>query len=344
MKKTILLGVCFYLALCLCACSEAEAPEPEFVLTYAENQAQNYPTSLGGERFAELVKERTGGKVVVQVKYAGEYGTDEEVVSQMQFGGIDFARISLAVIADEVPILNALQMPFLYQDAAHMWRILDGETGTELLQVFQEAQLIGLSWYDSGARSFYSTKPIRSMEDLKGMSVRVQNSQLAMDMVSLLGAEPVYVDHNDVLYAFETRKITAAENNWPVYQYMDHYQVAKYYTVVEHTRVPDVQIASQRTWEILPEEYRQVILECARESALYQRNLWVRNDIFARAAVIDSGCEIIFLEPEEKLKFRETVQPLYQKYCGDHLDLIKAIQAEAAAPIGTGEGSSAPEP
>lgn len=344
MKKTILLGVCFYLALCLCACSEAEAPEPEFVLTYAENQAQNYPTSLGGERFAELVKERTGGKVVVQVKYAGEYGTDEEVVSQMQFGGIDFARISLAVIADEVPILNALQMPFLYQDAAHMWRILDGETGTELLQVFQEAQLIGLSWYDSGARSFYSTKPIRSMEDLKGMSVRVQNSQLAMDMVSLLGAEPVYVDHNDVLYAFETRKITAAENNWPVYQYMDHYQVAKYYTVVEHTRVPDVQIASQRTWEILPEEYRQVILECARESALYQRNLWVRNDIFARAAVIDSGCEIIFLEPEEKLKFRETVQPLYQKYCGDHMDLIKAIQAEAAAPIGTGEGSSAPEP
>ena len=344
MKKTILLGVCFYLALCLCACSEAEAPEPEFVLTYAENQAQNYPTSLGGERFAELVKERTGGKVVVQVKYAGEYGTDEEVVSQMQFGGIDFARISLAVIADEVPILNALQMPFLYQDAAHMWRILDGETGTELLQVFQEAQLIGLSWYDSGARSFYSTKPIRSMEDLKGMSVRVQNSQLAMDMVSLLGAEPVYVDHNDVLYAFETRKITAAENNWPVYQYMDHYQVAKYYTVVEHTRVPDVQIASQRTWEILPEEYRQVILECAREFALYQRNLWVRNDIFARAAVIDSGCEVIFLEPEEKLKFRETVQPLYQKYCGDHLDLIKAIQAEAAAPIGTGEGSSAPEP
>lgn len=344
MKKTILLGVCFCLALCLCACSEAETPEPEFVLTYAENQAQNYPTSLGGERFAELVKERTGGKVVVQVKYAGEYGTDEEVVSQMQFGGIDFARISLAVIADEVPILNALQMPFLYQDAAHMWRILDGETGTELLQVFQEAQLIGLSWYDSGARSFYSTKPIRSMEDLKGMSVRVQNSQLAMDMVSLLGAEPVYVDHNDVLYAFETRKITAAENNWPVYQYMDHYQVAKYYTVVEHTRVPDVQIASQRTWEILPEEYRQVILECARESALYQRNLWVRNDIFARAAVIDSGCEIIFLEPEEKLKFRETVQPLYQKYCGDHLDLIKAIQAEAAAPIGTGEGSSAPEP
>ena len=326
MKKMILFGFCLCLALCLCACSEAETTEPEFVLTYAENQAQNYPTSLGGERFAELVKERTEGKVIIQVKYAGEYGTDEEVVRQMQFGGIDFARISLAVIADEVPVLNVLQMPFLYQDAAHMWRILDGEIGAELLQTFQENKLIGLSWYDSGARSFYSTKPIHSIEDLKGMSVRVQNSQLAMDMVSLLGAKPVYVDHNDVLYAFETRKITAAENNWPVYQYMDHYQVAKYYTVVEHTRVPDVQIASKRTWEILPEEYREIILECARESALYQRNLWVRNDIFARATVIDSGCEIIFLEPGHKQEFRKAVEPLYDQYCSEHLDLVEKIR------------------
>ena len=326
LKKMILLGFCICLALCLCACSEAEATEPEFVLTYAENQAQNYPTSLGGERFAELVKERTEGKVIIQVKYAGEYGTDEEVVSQMQFGGIDFARISLAVIADEIPMLNVLQMPFLYQDAAHMWRILDGEIGTELLQTFQEAKLIGLSWYDSGARSLYATKPIHSMEDLKGMSVRVQNSQLAMDMVSLLGAKPVYVDHNDVLYAFETRKITAAENNWPVYQYMDHYQVAKYYTVVEHTRVPDVQIASKRTWEILPEEYQKIILECASESAQYQRNLWVRNDIFARATVIDSGCEIIFLEPDQKQEFRKAVEPLYNQYCGEYLDLVEKIR------------------
>lgn len=326
MKKMILSGFCFWLALCLCACSEAETTEPEFVLTYAENQAQNYPTSLGGERFAELVKERTEGKVIIQVKYAGEYGTDEEVVSQMQFGGIDFARISLAVIADEVPVLNVLQMPFLYQDPAHMWRILDGEIGANLLESFQENELVGLSWYDSGARSFYSTKPIHSIEDLKGMSVRVQNSQLAMDMVSLLGAKPVYVDHNDVLYAFETRKIDAAENNWPVYQYMDHYLVAKYYTVVEHTRIPDVQIASKRTWEILPEAYQKIIMECAKESAEYQRNLWIRNDIFARATVIDSGCEIIFLEPDKKQEFREVVAPLYEAYCSDYMDLIQKIR------------------
>lgn len=326
MKKLLMIGLCICLALCLCACGGAEETEPDFVLTYAENQAQNYPTSLGGERFAELVKERTKGKVIIQVKYAGEYGTDEEVVSQMQFGGIDFARVSLAVIADEVPVLNVLQLPFLYEDATHMWRILDGEIGRELLDSFREDELIGLSWFDAGARSFYATRPIWSLADLNGLTVRVQNSQLAMDMIKLLGAKPVYVDHNDVHYAFETRKIDAAENNWPVYQYMDHYMVAKYYTVVEHTRVPDVQIASKRTWEILPEEYREIILECAGESALYQRNLWVRNDIFARATVIDSGCEVIFLEPEQKKEFQDAVQPLYQQYCGDHMDLIKRIR------------------
>ena len=326
MKKLMMLCLSLCLALGLCACSGLETTEPEYVLTYAENQAQNYPSSLGGERFAQLVKERTDGKVIIQVKYAGEYGTDEEVVTQMHFGGIDFARVSLAVIADEVPVLNVLQLPFLYQDSSHMWRILDGEIGTQLLDAFQENELVGLSWYDAGARSLYSTKPIRELSDLKGRTVRVQNSQLAMDMVTLWGAKPVYVDHNDVHYAFETRKIDAAENNWPVYQYMDHYLVAKYYTVLEHTRVPDVQIASKRVWEVLPEEYREIILECAKESALYQRNLWVRNDIFARATVIDSGCEVIFLEPEQKQSFQKVVEPLYQQYCGDYMDLIQKIR------------------
>lgn len=328
MKKLIVLLLAICMLLCLSACADAENADPEYVLTYAENQPRNYPTSLGGERFAELVKERTDGKVIIQVKYAGEYGTDEEVVSQMQFGGIDFARISLAVIADEVPVLNVLQLPFLYQDSAHMWSVLDGEIGRKLLDNFAEANVIGLSWYDAGARSFYSTRPIRELSDLRGRTVRVQNSQMAMDMVIHLGGKPVYVDHNDVQYAFETHKIDTAENNWPVYQYLDHYMVAKYYTVVEHTRVPDVQIASSRTWKVLPEEYRQIILECAKESALYQRNLWVRNDIFARATVIDSGCEIIFLEPEQKKAFQEAVEPLYEKYCGEYADLIEEIQRQ----------------
>ena len=300
--------------------------EAEYVLTYAENQPQNYPSSLGGERFAELVKERTDGKVLVQVKYAGEYGTDEDVLEQMRFGGIDFARVSLAILADEVPMLNVLQMPFLYTDRDHMWRVLDSDLGSELLCSVTETGVVGMSWYDAGARSFYSTRPIRCLEDMASMTVRTQNSGLAMDMVEQLGATPVYYDHADVQYAFQTGRITAAENNWPVYQYMSHYRMAKYYTVVEHTRIPDIQIASAVTWEVLPEEYREIILQCAAESAQYQRNLWIRNDIFARAAVIDSGCEVIFLEPEQQQAFLDAVEPLYERYCGDYQELLQKIR------------------
>lgn len=326
LKKLLLLFLCLCILAGFAGCESQNDTVPDFVLTYAENQPQNYPTSLGGERFAQLVKERTEGKVVIQMKYGGEYGTDEEVVSQLYFGGLDFARVSLAVLADELPVLNVLQMPFLYEDADHMWRVLDGDIGDEIMATLQQSKVVGLSWYDAGARSFYSTTPIRTVEDMQGLTVRVQNSQLAMDMVTALGAEPVYVDHNDVHYAFETGKVDAAENNWPVYQFMDHYLVAKYYTVVEHTRVPDVQIISSRTWQMLPEEYQQIILECAQESAQYQRNLWVRNDIFARATVIDSGCEVIFLSTEEKQAFRDATQPLYEQYCADYLDLVNRIR------------------
>lgn len=326
MKKLILMLLCILLF--LPGCRNSTTPEAEYVLTYAENQPQNYPTSLGGERFAELVRERTDGKVIIQVKYAGEYGTDEEVLAQMRFGGIDFARVSLAILADEVPILNVLQMPFLYEDGDHMWRVLNSPLGDELLCACEQTGMVGLSWYDAGARSFYSTTPIRSLEDMAGLQVRTQNSGLAMDMMEYLGAVPVYYDHSDVHYAFETRRIDAAENNWPVYQYMGHYTVAKYYTVVEHTRIPDIQIASSVTWEVLPEEYREIIRQCAAESAEYQRNLWIRNDIFARATVIDSGCEVIFLDSEQKQAFRDAVAPLYETYCPDHMDLIRQIREQ----------------
>ena len=263
----LLLLAVFLLAGCT---SGADAPEPDFVLTYAENQPEGYPTVLGAQRFAELVKERTEGKVIIQVKHSGEFGSESEVLDQMAFGGIDFARVSLAELSDEIPKLNVLQLPFLYTDADHMWRILDGEIGEEFLTVFSEADLVGLSWYDAGARCFYTdTHPIRTPEDLQGLTVRVQDSQLVKDMVKALGAEPVTFPYGDVSYAFEMGKIDAAENNWPAYAMLKHYELAKYYTVDQHSRVPEIQLASARVWEKLPEGYRQIIADCARESALY---------------------------------------------------------------------------
>ena len=218
MKRLFFLLLTSLLLLTGCT-SKPEEPVPEFVLTYAENQPEGYPTVLAAQRFAELVEELTGGRVIIQVKHSGEFGSESEVLEQMAFGGIDFARVSLAELSDEIPSLNVLQLPFLYRDAEHMWRILDGEIGTEFLTVFEEAGLVGLSWYDAGARCFYTdVSPIRSPADMGGLTVRVQDSQMVMDMVKLLGAEPVTFHYGDVSYAFEMGKIDAAENNWPAYQ------------------------------------------------------------------------------------------------------------------------------
>ena len=314
--------------LLLCGCAEVpEETVPEYVLTYAENQPEGYPTVLGAERFAELVRERTGGKVVIQVKAGGEYGSESEVLEQMAFGGIDFARVSLAELSDEIPKLNVLLLPFLYEDADHMWRILDGQIGLEFLSEFDQAGLVGLSWYDAGARCFYTdTHPIRTPEDLQGLTVRVQDSQLVKDMVKALGAEPVSFPYGDVRYAFEMGKIDAAENNWPAYAMLKHYELAKYYTVDQHSRVPEIQLASARVWEKLPESYRQTIADCARESALYQRELWKETQSQYRSDAIDAGCREILLTAGERAEFRKKIEPLYQQYCGEYMDLVDQIR------------------
>lgn len=312
----------------LCGCSQSqEEPVPEFVLTYAENQPEGYPTVLAAQHFAQLVRERTGGKVIIQVRHSGEFGSEAEVLEQMAFGGIDFARVSLAELSDEIPKLNVLQLPFLYEDADHMWRILDGELGEAFLTVFDQVGLVGLSWYDAGARCFYTdAKPILSPADLEGMTVRVQDSRLVMDMVELLGGTPVTFPYGDVNYAFEMGKIQAAENNWPAYQSQEHYKLAKYFTVDQHSRVPEIQLASSRTWNKLPEEYRTIIESCARESALYQRELWKEQESRSRAEALASGCVEVTPWPEQQKAFRQTVEPLYEQYCADYMDLVEAIR------------------
>ena len=327
MDRRSFLAAGLALLLAGCKAGKTEKTTPDFVLTYADNQPADYPTTQGAERFAQLVEERTGGKVVVQVHSDGEYGTEQEIWEQLSLGGVDFARLSLAIAADDLPKLNVLQLPYLYRDAAHMWRVLDSATGEEFLQAFSERELVGLSWYDAGARSFYAQQPIRSLKDLAGKTVRVQDSQIVIDMIKLLGAQPVTFAYSDVYSAFETGQIDAAENNWPAYYLMDHYKVAPYYTVDEHSRVPEVQLASGRTWEKLPEEYREIIRACAKESAQYERQLWTQEEADARQSVLDAGCHEITLSEEELEAFRQLVQPLYRQYCGENMKLVEAIQA-----------------
>ena len=257
-RRTFLAGLGFA-ALQLAGCAAKPQTTPDYVLTYADNQPAGYPTTQGAQYFADLVQQQTGGKVVIQVKANGEYGSEQQVWEQLAIGGVDFARVSLSVVTDDLPRLNVLLLPYLYRDADHMWRVLDGSIGAEFLQDFTAQGRVGLSWYDAGARSFYARQPVRSLNDLQGKTIRVQDSQIVIDMIRLLGAVPETTAYSDVYSALETGQIDAAENNWPAYYSMEHYKVARYYMADEHSRVPEVQLASGRTWDALPEEYRQIL-------------------------------------------------------------------------------------
>ena len=299
---------------------------PEYVFSYAENQDEDYPTTLGGQYFANLVEEKTNGRIRILIQHSGERGNESQVISQLKYGGVDFARISISELTNEIKALNVLQLPYLYENSEHMWKVLDGKIGDYFLDVVSGYEMIGLSWYDAGARNFYTKdRPIRKLEDFEGLKIRVQESDMMASMVEYLGGEPVKKPYSEVYSLLEKSEADGAENNWPSYESMEHYEVAGYYTLDEHIRIPELQICSKHTWEKLSEEDQQIILECAKESSIYQRKLWKEQETKSRELAVSAGAEVVHLSTVEKKKFRKAVEPLFERYCGEHMDLIQEI-------------------
>jgi tripartite ATP-independent transporter DctP family solute receptor len=299
---------------------------PEYVFSYAENQNEDYPTTLGGQYFANLVEEKTNGRIRILIQHSGERGNESQVISQLKYGGVDFARISISELTNEIKALNVLQLPYLYENSEHMWKVLDGKIGDYFLDVVSGYEMVGLSWYDAGARNFYTKdRPIQKLEDFEGLKIRVQESDMMASMVEYLGGEPVKKPYSEVYSLLEKSEADGAENNWPSYESMQHYEVAGYYTLDEHIRIPELQICSKHTWEKLSEEDQQIILECAKESSIYQRKLWKEQETKSRELAVSAGAEVVHLSTVEKKKFRKAVEPLFERYCGEHMDLIQEI-------------------
>lgn len=332
MKKTLVAATCAILAagLALTGCNEKKSgASGKMVLRYAENQAQDYPTTQAAYKFAELVEQKTNGKIHIDVYHGGQLGDEKAVIEQLQFGAIDFTRVSLSPLSEFEKSLNVLQLPYLYKDAAQMWRVLEGSIGDQFLNSMEKNNLVGLSWFDAGARNFYDSKrPVTKLEDLKGLKIRVQESQLMMGMVSALGANPTPMAYGEVYSGLQTGVIDGAENNWPSYDSVSHYEVAKYYVLDEHTRVPEMQMVSKITWDKFSDEEKAIIRECAKESALLERQLWAEKEKSSEEKVRAAGCVITELEPGEKDKFQAAMQPLYTQFGAGYEDLIKQIQAQ----------------
>ena len=300
---------------------------PEFVFIYAENQSYDYPTTQGAYLFARMVHERTEGRIQIRIYADAELGSEEDLIDQLTYGGCDFMRASVATLTEYNPEANVLMMPYLYDSKEQMWNVLLGEIGDELMESFEGTGIVPLNWYDAGVRKFYFSEPIRSVGDLAGKRIRVQDSALMQDFIRLIGGEPVITVFDDVYEALETERVAGAENNWNSYESMGHYEVAPYYVLDGHNRIPELVLMSGVTMEKISEEDAAIIRECARSATDFERAIWQEREEESRKLVISSGTEVIEFSDGDIEKLREIVTPLYEQYCGEYMDLIERIRA-----------------
>ncbi len=308
-------------AIALGACGEEEsnaegtsgASGETVTLKMAEVQPDDYPTTIGDKEFARLVEEKTEGRYKIEVYSGGQLGEETNSIEQVQLGSIDLARVNASPLSQFAKEIGVTSMPFLFENEDAKWEKLNGEVGRELLDTLDGTNMVGLAFYDSGERSFYNTKrPVETPEDMKGLKIRVQNSEVAISVVESLGASATPMEYGEVYSSLQTGVIDGAENNFPSYFTSNHFEVAPYYTVNGYTGTPEVVIASQKVWDTLNDEDKEFFREAALESVEVQREAWAELTEESKTAVTDAGSELV--EIEDITAWRDAVQPVYDKY------------------------------
>jgi tripartite ATP-independent transporter DctP family solute receptor len=295
----------------------------------ADNQVAEYPTVQALEYFGRLLRERSAGRHQLTVFHSRQLGEEGETLLQTRAGALDVNRVNVAPLAEIVPQLNALLLPFMFDSPRHLNRVLDGEVGRELLGKLTPYGLVGLAFYDSGTRSIYnSQRPVRTLADLRGLRIRVQQSQITIEMIRRLGATPVPLPYGQVGTALTTRIIDGAENNWPSYVTTGHARVARHITLTEHTAQPEVLVMSMRAWDGLSAEDQGLVREAARESALFMRDLWRTWEEQAQQDAIASG--VLVVADADRDSFRGATAPMSaeMRAANPELDaLVRRIEA-----------------
>ncbi len=260
----------------------------------ADIQEESYPTVQALLYMDRLVAERTQGRQRIRVFHSRQLGEESQTIEQTRVGAIDLNRINVAAIGDVAPPLSILALPFLFRSIDHLYKVIDGPIGDDILAAIEPYGFIGLTYYDSGARSVYTrSTPVRSLSDLKGLRIRVQQSDLVVRMMKALGAEPVALPYGQVLTALQAQLVDGAENNWPSFVTTDHYKLARYYTLTEHTMGPEVLVMSRRAWQELSDTDRAIFRAAARESSQYMRSQWLGWEEQSRKEAAAAGVTII---------------------------------------------------
>jgi tripartite ATP-independent transporter DctP family solute receptor len=290
----------------------------------ADTQNEDYPTVQALRFMGRQITERTGGRHELKVFHSRLLGEEKETLEQTRAGAIDLNRINVALIGNIVPAMNVLALPFLFRSIEHMQKVLDGPIGTEMLGSFEPYGFVGLAFYDSGARSIYNNiRPVRSLEDLRGLRIRVQQSEQMSEMMRALGANPVELPYGQVLTGLATRLIDGAENNWPSFVTTDHYKHAGHYTLTEHTMSPEVLVISLKAWETLSPDDRKIFREEALRSSQYMRERW--RDLEDQSRKRAEAAGVLIVTDIDKKPFEAAMTGIYDKALRDP-DSAKLIE------------------
>lgn len=318
-KLLLLLAI----ALLLSGCSEISKTK---TLKLGHGLDVNHPVHKGMLFMAERVAEKSGGKLEIEIYPSQQLGTERQCLELLQIGSLAMTKVSAAVMENFAPNIEVLSLPYIFRDRQHAYEALDGEVGKKLLIQSEKYWLRGLTYFDAGQRSFYSKEPIRIPDDLKDKKIRVQESVTAMNLVRSLGGAPTPISWGELYTGLQQGIVDGAENNPPSFYTSRHYEVCKYYTLNEHTTVPDILVIGTVAWSGLNLAEQQWLQDAADEAKDYQRNLWRIAEQEALEEVKAAGVEIII--PDKSL-FAEKTKSLFEAYKDEpeKYALIQEIQA-----------------
>jgi tripartite ATP-independent transporter DctP family solute receptor len=303
------------------------AASAQTVLRSSDTHPDGYPTVEAVKYFGELVKERTNGRYEVEVYFGAQLGQEADTIEQVRSGVIDLNRVSMAPWNSLVPLTKIPSLPYLFTSPEHARKVMAGEIGDEVAKGFEDHGVVVIAFYDGGARSFYnSKKPVNSLADLAGQKYRVIQSDVFVDMVAALGATATPMPYGEVYSGIETGVIDGAENNFPSYESAKHFEVAKYYSLDEHTIVPEVFVMSKMAWDKLSDEDKAIFKQAGKESMEKQWELWDARVASSRKIVEDAGSQIT---TPDKQPFIDAMKPVYDKYVDtpELKDFVARIQS-----------------
>ena len=283
-----------------------------------------HPNTAAMDRFAELVADKTGGEITVDVFHGGVLGSQPDAIEQVRIGAIDVGNFNLGPIGPMVKEANLVSLPFIFKSVPHMFRVLEGEGGAIMGAAMADAGLLPLAWVDAGARSFYAQKPINSPADVAGLKIRVMNNDLYTSMISAMGGNPSPMAFAEVQQALKTGVVDGAENNFPSFKNVGHYEVTSHYSLSEHLIIPECICVNTAKFNALSGDMQAAVRAAAEEAAIYQRELWAIGTEQARKDVEAAG--IVVNEIENKLPFQEAMAAVYDEYLTANPDMRKLVE------------------